>query len=506
MHACQFVLTTRSWLAGIAFYRSAEGAKTEGGRFEEEMKFGPAEMAQIMDSAKAWITVIMVSTAGIGIVFGLIVALYRISFRHRAVDQSFQSGMPSVPAQEIDATAPHSPRSPVPRASNLFRLADLLGIIILIAIAGGSVFSYYTSKRSDFEATSNQLGIQPLPPTIEPQQQPRSDFEEVHKQLGIKPLPLTAERHQQIQSRLEQLSREACYTDAIVGLGRALLDAGYPREAAISSRNFVKRCGNASKVLPLAYTALQKINDYSGALEVANELVEALPANGTFRYWRALAYDRTGMFSLAIVDYMNTVQLFGDQKSIFGDVFYKWAQSYAALGRYCDAISPIEMYISLDPVNRRTPQTTKIISDYAEKGNCDKRHATGTARVPFTVKSGVRTLSVVVNNVAGTMILDTGATFVSITPRFADKARVRTESGNQVIMQTVGGKTLADIGYAKSISAGKAVAFGVTTAIIQDDGDPFGKGVDGLLGMSFLSRFNVRLSPTAVEMTATPLR
>src|SRR2546425_13085962 len=35
--------------------------------------------------------------------------------RHRAADQSFQSGMPTVPAPEIDATAPHSPRSPVPR-------------------------------------------------------------------------------------------------------------------------------------------------------------------------------------------------------------------------------------------------------------------------------------------------------------------------------------------------------------------------------------------------------
>ena len=262
----------------------------------------------------------------------------------------------------------------------------------------------------------------------------RSDFEETYRQLGIQPLPLTVERQQQIQSRLAQLSREACYTDAIVGLGRALLDAGYPREAAISSRSFVKRCGSAREVLPLAYTALQKLNDYSGALEVADELVNALPASATVRYWRALAYDHTGKFSQAMLDYMNTVQLTSDPKTVFADVFYQWSRTYAALGRYCDAISPIEMYISLDPANRRTPQTTKIISDYAEKGDCDKRHAAGTARVPFIVKSGVRTLSVVVNNVAGTMILDTGATFVSITPRFADKARVKAESRNQVIM------------------------------------------------------------------------
>ena len=377
----------------------------------------------------------------------------------------------------------------------------LLVITILIASAGGALFWYYTSRESDFSHAKHLPRESPSKPTASP-----SDFEATYNELGIQRLPSSIEGQQRISSRLAQLHREPCYTDAIIGLGRALLDAGYPREAATSLRNFVKRCGRAPEVLPLAFTALDRINDFSGALEVANELVEAVPANGSFRYWRALAYDRAGKFSQAMVDYMNAIQLAGDSKHVPGDVFYKWAQSYAALGRYCDAISPIEMYISLDPAKRRTPQTTKIISDYAERGDCDKRYATGTARVPFAVGLGVRRLSVVINNVAGTLILDTGATFVSITSRFAVKARIATESDNQVIMKTVGGKALADIGYANSISVGKAAAFGVATAVMRDDGDPFGNGVDGLLGMSFLSRFNVRLSATEVEMTATPLR
>ena len=325
--------------------------------------------------------------------------------------------------------------------------------IVLLAVGGGAFYWYHTSSAAP-----------DAPPAAAPPTSKASEFERVYSQLGIQPLPSNVERREQVQRRLDQLSREACYTDAIVGLGRALLNEGYPREAAISSRSFVKRCGSASEVLPDAYLALERINDFSGALEVANELVEALPANGTFRYWRALAYGRTGQFSLAIVDYMNTVQLFGDQKIIFGDVFYNWSRTYAALDRYCDAISPIEMYISLDPANRRTPQTTTIISDYAEKGHCDKRYATGTARAPLAGGLGVRTLSVVVNNVAGTMILDTGATFVSITSQFAFKAKVAAEPGKQVIMKTVGGKALAGIGYANSVSVGKAEASGVVTA------------------------------------------
>jgi ABC-type dipeptide/oligopeptide/nickel transport system permease component len=61
------------------------------------MNFGPAEMAQTMDAAKALIAVAVVYSVGIGIILGAIVALHRF-FRHRAADQSLRSGMPTDPA------------------------------------------------------------------------------------------------------------------------------------------------------------------------------------------------------------------------------------------------------------------------------------------------------------------------------------------------------------------------------------------------------------------------
>jgi S1-C subfamily serine protease len=165
------------------------------------MNFGPAEMAQTMDAAKALIAVTVVSSVGIGIVLGATVALYRF-FRHREADQSLRS------AQEIDATAPPSPRSPVPRANKLIRPVDLLGIIILIAIAGGGFFSYYTSKRSDFKTASNQLVIEPLPPTIEPQQQLPGATPD---QIRIEPSPPTIESQQSsAAARAESINANLC--------------------------------------------------------------------------------------------------------------------------------------------------------------------------------------------------------------------------------------------------------------------------------------------------------
>jgi aspartyl protease family protein len=483
--------------------------------------FGPSELAQLMREMQTTIAIVLLSSVCAGIVFGSLIAARAIV---RAKQQRTRPDPPIFEATRAgagDSIAPaQSVMAPVARVLDQIatlqvqdrpppepdRLYFPFAVTIVLAIGAGAFYWYPTSSAPPAAPRTPMASEFSSAPPAAPRTPKASEFESVYSQLGIQPLPPNVERQQQVQSRLDQLNREPCFTDAMVGLGRALLDAGYPRETATSLRTFAKRCGNAREVLPLGYHALERINDFSGALEVANELVEALPANGTFRYWRAKAYGRTRQFPLTIVDYMNTVQLIEPQKSIFGDVFYEWAQSYAAIGRYCDAISPIEMYVSLDPANRRTAQTVKIISDYAEQGRCDKRYATGTTRVSFVGSPNVRTLTVVINGVAGNLILDTGATFVSITSQFARKANVAAEPANQVIMKTVGGKTIAEIGYAKSVSVGKAEALGVVTAVHREDNNPFGIRVDGLLGMSFLSRFNVKLSPTAIELTAIPLR
>jgi tetratricopeptide (TPR) repeat protein len=364
-------------------------------------------------------------------------------------------------------------------SDNTFYVA-LIAAILLLALAAGFVYWRYIPARVDYSA--------------------------LYETLGIAPLPSSIETLSQIQTPLDRLNREPCYRDAIRDFSEGLMKAGRPREAATSVRSFVKRCKNSEGLLAIAYSALESISDYQGAVEVADQLVKAYPATGAFRYRRARAYDHLDDFSHALMDYLNAVQLDNDPKSLAGDVFFNTSRMYAELGRYCDAITPMETYISLDPADRRTPQTTKIIAEYANKGNCDTGYASGTARIPIPGQSNVHLLRVFVNSVGGNFILDTGATFVAVTPQFASKARIDTESGNQVIMKTVGGTALADIGYATKIAVGKAEASGVVVAVHRDGAKPFGDGVDGLLGMSFIARFQLNISPKAIELIPIPLR
>jgi tetratricopeptide (TPR) repeat protein len=253
----------------------------------------------------------------------------------------------------------------------------LIVIVLVLVLGGGFGYWYYASQKLNHIAKDAPRQIPSNFKTSPP------EFEAVYAQLGIQPLPSAVERQQQVQARLSQLSREPCYKDAVVDLARALLKNGYPRESATSLRSFAKRCGSVEEILPLAYDGLRRISDFSGALEVAKQLVDAAPASARFRYWRALAYAETGNAALALPDYMNTIELVPDPKKEGIRFFYEWSRIYAALGRYCDAITPIDVYVSLDPSHRRTPQTTKIIAEYAEKGNCDTRYAVGSARVPF---------------------------------------------------------------------------------------------------------------------------
>ena len=178
-----------------------------------------------------------------------------------------------------------------------------------------------------------------------------------------------------IQSRLNQLSREPCYQEAIIGLSDALLDAGYPRESAVSLLSFAKHCGGPSQdVLERAYQAFQKVNDFPAALSVAEDLVRSNPAHPTFRYYRAEAYEHLKDFTRALGDYINVVQLLGDPRNVAVSEFYRISRMYAAIGRYCDAITPIETYVSFDPAKRQSSLIAKLIAEYAEKGNCHTHH------------------------------------------------------------------------------------------------------------------------------------
>jgi len=285
-------------------------------------------------------------------------------------------------------------------------------------------------------------------------------------------------------------------------LADALLQAGYPRDADTSLLNFAKRCGDSETIQLRRHQALMKASDFANALDVANSLIASDPIRAVYRCKRGQTYEELKDFERALGDYLVSLQLSGTPSRVAGFVFYDIARMYAALGRFCDAITPVETFVAFDPGARRTRQSISMVAEYSKKGGCGIEYARGSAQVPLRGVDGVQTLTVRVNSVTGTFIVDSGATYLTVTTGFSERAKITPGTTVRLPMKTVGGTAQATLGTASAVAVGSAEARSVTVAVIQDSRDPFGARIDGLLGMSFLARFSTRIGPKGIELTA----
>jgi clan AA aspartic protease (TIGR02281 family) len=193
--------------------------------------------------------------------------------------------------------------------------------------------------------------------------------------------------------------------------------------------------------------------------------------------------------------------LLPDTKSIVSEVFTRMSDSYEKLDRPCEAIGPLQTYVALDSESRSTPPLLKRIAALAAKGNCERVYAKGVARIPRR-SNGVSTTRVEINGVEGTFIVDTGASFVTLSRGFAGRAKPRMLTTDSVEMQTANGTTSATLASLDSVKLAGLSASAVPAIIASRS---LGDDVDGLLGMSFLSRFTVVIQDREIQLKAKTL-
>jgi clan AA aspartic protease (TIGR02281 family) len=313
-------------------------------------------------------------------------------------------------------------------------------------------------------------------------------------------LPKNVAENPPVRGPLEQLGREKCDQEAIAHLASALDEVGYRREAVIAQVNFSSQCGGYAPALRGAINMLLKLSDYTTAENIASDLIRLEPFNDNGYFLRALARDGNKSLKGAIDDYVTAIELFGNKDRINSLSYYKMARDYERLGQFCDAMLPIEQWIALDPSRHTTSQTQAILSDYAAKGGCAAATTGGVETFPAARVGGVVRVPVVVNNIPATFILDTGAAFVTLKDSFAKKAKIEIEQGSAVRLHTANGVTDGQRGRADTIQLRSLKAKGVPVVVEADSAAAFGDGVDGLLGLSFLSRFNVTIDARTVRI------
>jgi clan AA aspartic protease (TIGR02281 family) len=327
-----------------------------------------------------------------------------------------------------------------------------------------------------------------------------ADLTATMERLSIK-LPMQVAESDPVKRPLEELARERCDQSAIGNLGTALEKAGYRREAAIAHVTFSETCGGHAPSLRAAASVLLKLSDYKTAEAVASDLIKLEPFNSSGYYLRGFAHDRSGSPKKAIDDYITANELFGNKDKMPSAGYFGLARSYEKLGQFCDAITSIETWVSLNPARNDTTQTRAMIAEYTAKGRCELATSSGEEVFPVARQGSVVKLPVTINGVRGNLILDTGATFVSLKSAFAQKAKLQVDQDSTVRLHTANGVSDGKRGRAATIQLRSLLAKDVPVVVQNDGQGTYGEGIDGLLGMSFLSRFNLTIDTQAVRIS-----
>ena len=249
---------------------------------------------------------------------------------------------------------------------------------------------------------------------------------------------------------------------------------------------------------------LLKLSDFTTAEAVASNLIKLDPFDDNGYFLRALARDGNRSFKGAIDDYVTAIELFGNKDRISSIGYYNMARDYEKLGQFCDAMLPIERWVALDPSRNQTSQTQAMLSDYAAKGGCVAATSGGSETFPAARPGSVVKVPVIINNIKAIFILDTGASFVVLKDSFAKKANVDLDQGTAVHLRTANGIVDGKRGRADTIQLRSLKAAGVPVVVEADSAAAF--GADGLLGLSFLSRFNVTIDGHTVRIATNKPR
>jgi hypothetical protein len=132
--------------------------------------------------------------------------------------------------------------------------------------------------------------------------------------------------------------------------------------------------------------------------------------------------------------------------------------------------------------------------------------AAKSTTVPLRLAGTLSLVSVVVNGVTATLLLDTGATLTVLHPAFARRASIEVPAdAPKMSSMVVGGQRYeVPLVRVRSLAVGDVTVEGIDVGVIETLGNL--PGVDGLLGGNFLSHFKVTIDRTGRRLTLEPSR
>lgn len=296
------------------------------------------------------------------------------------------------------------------------------------------------------------------------------------------------EHKYEVKKLKDLVDKEPCDRPKNLELAKLLNRAGDYRGTLDYAGRFFAECGDWYRLRWETFHAHKQLSEFDRAVAEATRLVEHEPEDQDYWWWRGEMYAELGDWEKAAFDFQQCVSLLPTANYCPFDL----ADALEKLGRHCDAIFPIEQYRHYHPKWRDDARIKARIERYIREGKCDVG-AEGRAVIRFDPNTGGVKARVKVNGKEGTFLVDTGASYLTLSKRFADQLGVLPTQQRTILLKSATGVHAAHLSVvdlvevkgtrSKGVQA-KRVDAAIMDNLLDDD-------IDGLLGLSFLSRFDL---------------
>jgi aspartyl protease family protein len=288
------------------------------------------------------------------------------------------------------------------------------------------------------------------------------------------------------RKEVTRLREEPCDKGKALKLAEQLLHDGENREVLTRAGSFFAKCGDWPRLRWTTYEAHKRLSERGEAIADATKLIESQPDDKDYWWWRGIVYEEAGELENAAADYRQAIAV----EPRLNRVPFNLATVLERLGRPCDAIFPIEQYLYYHPQSHEDPALKQRLDRLRNAPGCQGWSGSGKTVIRFRSSDPAIHVNVHVGDAKNAkFIVDTGASFVALNRSFAEKIGADRNPSTKIRIFTAAGPRTAHVTVLDSIVVQGLKAEHVEAAILEDDMP----GVDGLLGLSFLSRFTMKL-------------